>query len=119
LPKPVSYGNHEEAKLARSTVAQVLSPPLRLALGAGVALTVMMLCLDADRGMARHGMDVAMKLVDDFAIIPGGVGTALTSLIYSIWTPWGWFKHRWITAESEPTRCGCSRRTDDRCRSSP
>jgi uncharacterized membrane protein len=67
--------------------------------GGGVALTVMMLCLHAERGMARHGMDMAMKLVDDFVIIPGGVGTALTSLIYSIWTPWGWFKHRWITVK--------------------
>ena len=28
-------------------------------------------------------------------LVPGAIGTLLTGLVYSIWTHWDWFKHRW------------------------
>jgi uncharacterized membrane protein len=50
-------------------------------------------------GMELYGIMSTLKFVDDFIIIPGGVGSLLTALIYSIWTNWGWFKHKWITVK--------------------
>lgn len=43
------------------------------------------------------GLYTAMKLVDDVVITPGAMGAAITGLIYSIFTGWGFFKHKWIT----------------------
>lgn len=40
-----------------------------------------------------------LQIVDDYFIIGGAVGTFATGLIYSIWTNWGFFKHRWITVK--------------------
>lgn len=35
-------------------------------------------------------------IIDEWFLIPGGVGIVITSLIYSIFTKWGFFKFRWI-----------------------
>ncbi|MDR2653225.1 MAG: hypothetical protein LBC68_13110 [Prevotellaceae bacterium] len=37
-----------------------------------------------------------LQLIDDCLIIPGAIGVAITGLIYSVWTNWGFFKHTWI-----------------------
>lgn len=39
----------------------------------------------------------SMRVIDDVLIRNGAQGLLITSLIYSIWTHWGFFKHRWIT----------------------
>lgn len=67
--------------------------------GAAVALTLMIVLLQADSGAQRHGMDLAMKLVDDFVIIPAAIGSLLTGLLYSLFTNWGWVKHRWVAVK--------------------
>lgn len=41
----------------------------------------------------------AMRGVDDFIIIPGAMGCLLTGILYGALTPWGWFRHRWITVK--------------------
>ena len=68
-------------------------------LGGAVALTLMNFLLRADDGMQLYGINLSMKLVDDFVIIPGGVGSLLTGLLYSVFTNWGWFRHKWITTK--------------------
>ena len=65
--------------------------------GAAVCLTMMFLFMDATDGGELYGMNTAEKFIDDFIIIPGAMGCLLTGVIYSIFTNWGWFKHRWIT----------------------
>ncbi len=35
-------------------------------------------------------------IIDEWFLIPGGVGIVVTSLIYSIFTKWGFVKFRWI-----------------------
>ena len=50
-------------------------------------------------GEALFGRDVAARLVDDFVVIPGAMGSLLTGLIYSLFTPWGFFKHRWVAVK--------------------
>lgn len=42
---------------------------------------------------AKHVIDVAI------VIIPGAIGCLLTGLCYSLFTPWGFFKHGFITAK--------------------
>lgn len=46
-----------------------------------------------------HAVIAALKLIDDFVIIPGALGCLLTGLIYSLFTPWGFFRHRWVSVK--------------------
>ena len=67
--------------------------------GGGVTLILMQLCLKATEGGMLHGLDTAMKFVDDFIIIPGAFGCLITGLLFALFTNWGFFKHRWITVK--------------------
>lgn len=40
-----------------------------------------------------------MKIIDDYLIRNGAQGILITSLIYGIWTNWGFFKYRWVTVK--------------------
>ena len=64
--------------------------------GAAVCLNLKQFTINPTDGMELYGITATMKFVDDFVIIPGAVGALLTGLIYSIWTNWGFFKHRWV-----------------------
>jgi len=44
-------------------------------------------------------MDLASKLIDDLVVIPGAMGSLATGLLYSLFTPWGFFKHRWVAVK--------------------
>ena len=66
-------------------------------IGGGISLTIMNFLLKASDGMELFGMNMSMKMIDDLIIIPGAVGSLLTGILYSAFTNWGWFKHRWIT----------------------
>lgn len=37
-----------------------------------------------------------LQILDDYFVIGGACGSLLTGLTYSIWTNWGFTKHRWI-----------------------
>ncbi len=39
------------------------------------------------------------KMIDDYLVIPGVLGSFLTGLCFSLFTRWGFFKHRWITVK--------------------
>jgi uncharacterized membrane protein len=41
----------------------------------------------------------SMRKIDELLIRNGGQGILITSLIYSIWTHWGFFKHKWVTVK--------------------
>lgn len=65
-------------------------------IGAAIILCLMNQFLKADDGMQLYGIDVSMKFIDDFIIIPGANGALLTGIVYAIFTNWGWFRRRWI-----------------------
>ena len=65
-------------------------------IGAAVCLALMNLFMKSTDGMQLYGINLSMKFIDDYVIVPGAVGSLLTGLIYSIYTGWGWFKHNWI-----------------------
>ena len=64
--------------------------------GGAMALTVMNFAMKAGDGMELYGINLSMKFIDYFIIIPGAVGLLLTGLVYSVFTNWGWLKHNWI-----------------------
>ena len=64
-----------------------------------VTITLMIFIMKANDGMELYGIDISKKFVDDFIIIPGAIGSFFTGLLYSIFTKWGWFKHRWVTVK--------------------
>lgn len=68
-------------------------------LGAAICLTFMLFFMKATDDMELYGINVSMKFIDDFIIVPGAIGSLLTGLLYSIFTGWGWFKHKWITVK--------------------
>jgi uncharacterized membrane protein len=41
----------------------------------------------------------SMRVIDDYIIRNGAQGILLTSIIYSIWTNWGFFKNRWVAVK--------------------
>lgn len=50
-------------------------------------------------GMELYGTLAMMDFIDVCIIIPGALGCLLTGVLYSAMTPWGWFRHRWITVK--------------------
>ena len=43
-----------------------------------------------------YGINASGHRIDLWVVIPGACGCLITGLLYSWFTPWGFFKHRWI-----------------------
>ena len=56
----------------------------------------MVLFLKAEDGSSLYGIHMSMEFIDYIIIAPGGIGSLLTGFLYSTFTNWGWFKHKWI-----------------------
>lgn len=67
--------------------------------GCATVLPVMQFFIDPDSGGELYGIIATLDFIDLFILVPGAICTFLTALVYSIWTSWGWFKHRWITVK--------------------
>lgn len=67
--------------------------------GAAFSLSLAQFFLSPSDGMELYGSTLTLKFIDDFVIIPGALGSLLTGIVYSVWTGWGWFKHRWIAVK--------------------
>jgi uncharacterized membrane protein len=65
----------------------------------GVSLTLMGLFIHPSEGSELYGVDMAKKFIDDVLVAPAATGCLITGVIYSLFTNWGWFKHRWITVK--------------------
>jgi hypothetical protein len=67
--------------------------------GGAVTLATRQFFISASSDGELYGLLSMMHYVDLFIIIPGATGCLLTGLIYSIWTNWGFFRHRWVTVK--------------------
>ncbi len=67
--------------------------------GGAIALNLMLIFIEPCSSAELSGINRAMKFVDDFVIIPGAIGCLLTGIVYSLFTKWGWFRHRWVTVK--------------------
>ena len=68
-------------------------------LGSAVTLAVLQFAVDPSDGRELYGIIRTMNLIDYMVLVPGALGVLLTALIYSIWTNWGWIKHKWIVVK--------------------
>jgi len=68
-------------------------------LGGATLLNIKQFMISAASDGELCGILGTMVYVDWFIIVPGAIGALLTGLIYSLWTRWGWFEHRWITVK--------------------
>jgi hypothetical protein len=67
--------------------------------GAAIVLSVKQFFVSPINGGELYGIHATMDFIDNFIIIPGAVGVLLTGIVYSVWTNWGLFKHRWVTVK--------------------
>ena len=65
----------------------------------GLCLTLMGLLIKPTEGLQLYGFDMSREFIDDVLVAPAAMGCLLTGAIYSLFTGWGWFKHRWITVK--------------------
>ncbi len=67
--------------------------------GGIMALLVVLLLTNPITAEAIYTRFYITKIIDDYVIIPGAITVVLTGLVYSIWSRWGFFKHRWLTVK--------------------
>jgi uncharacterized membrane protein len=67
-------------------------------IGGALALILLyFLKRDLSDGGVLYGINQSIHHVDmAIIVIPGACGCLLTGLIYSIFSPWGFFKHNWL-----------------------
>lgn len=66
-------------------------------IGGGLAMMLLLLTTSPQESHEMYMRSLALKLIDDWLIVPGAIGLLLTGIVYGIWTNWGFFKHKWIT----------------------
>ncbi len=67
--------------------------------GGAVTLVTKQFFVTAGNDGELFGILSMMHYVDLFIIIPGAMGVLITGILYSAWTNWGWFRHRWIAVK--------------------
>ncbi len=64
--------------------------------GGALTLATKQFFISASSGGELYGLLSMMRYVDFYIIIPGAMGCLVSGLVYSIWTNWGFFRHRWV-----------------------
>ncbi|MEI8306044.1 MAG: hypothetical protein WCF99_03150 [Chloroflexales bacterium] len=67
--------------------------------GAAMCMILIHFASRPTNGSEVHGALAALKLIDDWIIIPSAIGSMLSGLLISWLTPWGFFKWRWVTVK--------------------
>ncbi len=67
--------------------------------GGGLSLMLVFFAARPSGGDELYAVNMSLKLIDDYIIIPGANGCLLTGLAYGIWSNWGFFKHKWIAVK--------------------
>lgn len=47
----------------------------------------------------QYAIVLATEAIDEIIIVGGAIGTLVTGLIYSLFTNWGFFRHRWLAVK--------------------
>lgn len=68
-------------------------------LGAGVSMFVLRLVWMPSGHTDLYALNYGTGLINDWIVIPTALASLLTGLLSSWLTPWGFFKHRWVTAK--------------------
>ncbi len=65
----------------------------------GTGLSMLLLAFlrsHAPNGDELFAFNEAIKLLDDYIIIPAAFGSLITGLLFSLYTNWGFFKYKWV-----------------------
>lgn len=68
-------------------------------IGGVMALVSLQLGATPDTKEMMYMAAIAHLIVDEFFLIPGGIGIVITAIIYGIFTGWGFFKQRWLAVK--------------------
>lgn len=68
-------------------------------IGGVMALVSLQLGANPDTKEMMYMAAISHLIVDEFFLIPGGVGILITAIIYGVFTGWGFFKHQWLTVK--------------------
>ena len=68
-------------------------------IGGAFSINLKQFFIHPETGDELYGILSTMDFIDWYVIVVGANGTLLTALLYSIFTKWGWFKHRWMTVK--------------------
>jgi hypothetical protein len=67
--------------------------------GTAVALVTKQFFVTPSREGELFGILSTLDFIDLCVLVPGAIGTLITGIIYSVWTNWGWLRHRFITVK--------------------
>ena len=68
-------------------------------IGTSLSLSAKQFFINPTREGELYGILSTLDFVDLCVLVPGAIGTLITGIIYSVWTNWGWFRHRFITVK--------------------
>lgn len=68
-------------------------------IGGVMALVSLQLGVHPDGIEAMRNAAVSHLAIDEYFLIPGGIGIVVTAITYGIFTRWGFFQHRWLTVK--------------------
>jgi uncharacterized membrane protein len=68
-------------------------------IGAGVCMCLLNFVARPNNSHDLYVVMAALKLIDDWMIIPAALGSLFTGLLLSWLTPWGFFKWRWVVVK--------------------
>ena len=67
--------------------------------GSAIAMNLLRHLVDVDDAAGMYWMAEILEPIDMKILVPGAIGCLLTGIIYSAFTVWGFFKHRWIVVK--------------------
>ncbi|HBT77277.1 MAG TPA: hypothetical protein DEB39_10235 [Planctomycetaceae bacterium] len=64
--------------------------------GCGIAVLLVLFVSQPENADEHHLRSQALKVIDDFGIVPGALGCMFTGILYGLKTPWGFFRQKWM-----------------------
>lgn len=68
-------------------------------IGGVMALVSLQLGSSPDTEQMMYMAAVDHLIVDEFFLIPGGIGIVVTAILYGTFTGWGFFRQRWLAVK--------------------
>lgn len=68
-------------------------------LGGALGLLLLQLVPSPTSGDELYAFNVCKKILDDWVIIPSAFGCLGTGVLYGLFTRWGFFRFKWVTAK--------------------
>lgn len=68
-------------------------------IGSAIVMNMLRHLVDVDSNEAMYYVAVVLDAVDMDILVPGAILCLLTGVVYGLFTPWGFFKHRWIVVK--------------------